>query len=54
MERLLNLWDAFYGWAMSQPTPVQILLAVGVLAILYFFYVILATLVIAIYATFFK
>ncbi len=54
MERLLDLWDTALGWAMTQPTAVQILLALGVLAVLYFLYVILATTLVAIYATFFK
>ena len=54
MEKLVHLWGAVYDWTTAQPTEIQILVALGVLAVLYFVYVTVATTLAAIYATFFK
>ena len=54
VERLLELWDAIYAWAIAQPVFAQVLLGVGLLAVLYFAYVVIAIAVAALYATFFR
>ena len=54
MDRLYSLWDTALAWAMAQPILIQIALGIGLLAIGYFLYVMIATTIAAFYATFFR
>lgn len=54
MDKLLDLWATLYAWAAAQPTLVQIGLGIGLLAACYFLYVVIATTLTALYATFLK
>ena len=54
MDQLLSLWDTALSWAMAQPVLIQVGLGIALLAVVYFAYVIVATTIAAIYATFFR
>jgi hypothetical protein len=54
VERLLALVDMTYAWAIAQPLPLQIVLGLGLIAVLYFLYVLVSITAVALYATFFK
>jgi hypothetical protein len=54
VERLLALVDMAYVWAIAQPLPLQIVLSLGLIAVLYFLYVLVSITAVALYATFFK
>ena len=54
MDQLANLWDTAFAWAMAQPVLIQVALGIALLAVAYFIYVIIATTLAALYATFFR
>jgi len=54
MDKLLDLGATLYAWAAAQPTLVQVGLGVGLLVVCYFLYVVIATTLTALYATFLK
>ncbi len=54
MNQLLGLWDTALSWAMAQPVLIQVALGIALLAVVYFLYVIVATTIAALYATFLR
>jgi uncharacterized RDD family membrane protein YckC len=54
VERLLELVGMAVAWAIAQPLPLQIVVGLGLIALLYFLYVLVSITAVALYATFFK
>lgn len=54
MDRLPSLWHAAIAWAVAQPLLIQAALGIALLAVAYFFYVLIAVTLAALYAAFFR
>jgi uncharacterized protein (DUF2062 family) len=52
MDRMVALLGAFFAWFLSQPTSIQVIVAVGILAALYPLLVIVRVITIAAYGAF--
>jgi len=54
MDKLVDLGATLSAWTAAQPTLVQVGLGIGLLAAGYFLYIVIATTLAALYATFLK
>ncbi len=52
MDAMIALLGEFLAWFLSQPTPIQLMVAVGILAALYPLLVIVRVIVVALYGAF--
>jgi uncharacterized protein (DUF2062 family) len=52
MDETLGLLGSFYAWFSSQPTPIQVVVAAGVVVALYPVLVVLRVLIAALYGAF--
>ena len=52
MDGMVALLGAFFAWFSNQPTPIQVIVAVGLLAALYPVLVIVRVIIVALYGAF--
>jgi len=52
MDAMVALLGEFFAWFSSQPTPIQLIVAIGLLAALYPVLVIVRVIVVALYGAF--
>ena len=52
MDAMVALLDEFFAWFSSQPTPIQLIVVIGLLAALYPVLVIMRVIVVALYGAF--
>jgi len=52
MDAMVALLGEFFAWFSNQPTPIQVIVAVGILAALYPVLVIVRLIIVALYGAF--